>query len=410
MFDNIREYFMIAVRNLKNRSLRSWLTVFGIVMGVFLIMSLLSLSEGVKNTVERQLRSLGGDLIFVLPGDESNPMVGMMFGGEKLNKADLEMIKNTPGVDKVVTASYRGINVRYQEENKSLLIEGMDFKEGMDVMKKFQGWSLSEGQWPVSGQRQIVVGSEYKKDVFKKNVSAGSEFLINGKKYEVTGMLNSLGSKQDDKSIYMDIGLYQDLVGETRGTAQMAMVKIVDGSNPNKVADAIKENLKKTRKKISGSDDLNFAVITSEKVQGIAGGVLGIIQFAVLAFASIAIVVGGIGITNTMYTAVRERTREIGIMKAVGATNGAILTIFLFEAGIIGLFGGIGGTALGLGTAWAVEVYGQVHPMFYFHASFSPWIILFGLSFSFALGCLAGALPARQAAKLRPIEALRKYE
>jgi putative ABC transport system permease protein len=129
-----------------------------------------------------------------------------------------------------------------------------------------------------------------------------------------------------------------------------------------------------------------------------------------LAFASIAIVVGGIGITNTMYTAVRERTREIGIMKAVGAPNSAILSIFLFEAGIIGFIGGFAGTALGLLTAWSVELYGQVHPLFYFRASFSPWIILFGLSFSFVVGCIAGILPARRAARLRPIEALRKYE
>jgi ABC-type transport system, involved in lipoprotein release, permease component len=137
---------------------------------------------------------------------------------------------------------------------------------------------------------------------------------------------------------------------------------------------------------------------------------MAVIQFVILAFASIAIVVGGIGITNTMYTSVRERTREIGIMKAIGATNGAIMAIFLFEAGIIGFGGGIGGTILGLGVAAIVQAYGQVHPMFYFTASFSPWIVIFGMSFSFLIGCLAGILPARAAAKLRPIDALRKYE
>jgi len=410
MLDNTREYLKIAVRNLRMRSLRSWLTIFGIVIGVFLIMSLLSLSEGIKTTIERQLRSLGGDLIFVMPGDESNPLAGMMFGGQKLEKADLDMIAMTTGVDKVLSASYRSINIRFGNENKALLVQGMDFKEGMDIMKKFQGWSLSEGEWPSTGRKEVIVGSQFKKDVFKKSVNAGAEFTMNGKRYAVTGILNSLGSKQDDSTVYMDMGAYQDLTGEARGTAQMAMVKVVDGANPNRVAETIKENLKKTSKRTTGSDELNFAVITSEKVQGIAGGVLAVIQLAVLAFASIAIVVGGIGITNTMYTAVRERTREIGIMKAVGATNEAVLTIFLFEAGIIGLIGGIGGTALGLLTAWMVELYGQVHPLFYFRASFSPWIIIFGLTFSFFIGCAAGILPARRAAKLHPIEALRKYE
>lgn len=400
----------MAVHNLRMRSLRSWLTIFGIVIGVFLIMSLLSLSEGIKTTIERQLMSLGGDMIFVMPGDDSNPMMGMMFGGDKLEKEDLEMIGKTPGVEKVLAADYRSLNVRYKDENKSAVVQGFDFKEGQEILSKFQGWELTEGRWPFTGQREVIVGKEFKKNFFKHTVGAGSEFTIKGKRYAVVGMLESLGSKSDDQGIYMDIGVYQDLVGGKRGTGQMAMVKVVENANPNKVAEAIKENLKKTRKRVTGSDDLNFAVITAEKVQGIAGSVLGVIQFAVLAFASIAILVGGIGITNTMYTAVRERTREIGIMKAVGAPNGAILSIFLFEAGIIGLIGGVGGTTLGLGTAWAIEAYAQVHPLFYFRASFSPWIIIFGLSFSFVIGCLAGLLPARRAAKLRPIEALRKYE
>ena len=111
-----------------------------------------------------------------------------------------------------------------------------------------------------------------------------------------------------------------------------------------------------------------------------------------------------------MFTSVRERTREIGIMKAVGAKNSTILMIFLFEAGIIGFVGGLGGTLLGVILAKGIQIYGQVHPVFYFNASITPGLILFGLFFSFAVGCIAGLLPARAAAKLRPVEALRRYE
>jgi len=410
MFSNFKEYFKIAVRNLKMRSLRSWLTVFGIVIGVFLIITLLSLSEGIKDTISRQLMSLGGNMIFVMPGSEDNPLSGIMFGGDKLEKQDLAAIKNTEGVKTVLPASYQAINVRFGQENKSLIVEGFPLLEGMDVLKKFQGWSLLSGNWPQAGRKEVVLGIKFNQDIFKTVVVPGDELNIKGQRFIATGILNSLGSKQDDSSIFMDIGFFQDLVGQQRGTAQMAMVQIEDGADTNVVAQNIKDNLRRVQKRTYGSDSLNFAVITSEKVNDIAGGVMAVIQFAILAFASIAIVVGGIGITNTMYTSVRERTREIGIMKAIGATNEAIMAIFLSEASIIGLAGGIGGTILGLLTVWLVQAYGQVHPVFYFTASFSPWIVIFGLSFSFFIGCLAGLLPARRAAKLRPIDALRRYE
>jgi len=133
MFDTTKEYLKIAVRNLKMRSLRSWLTVFGIVIGVFLIISLLSLSEGVKETVNRQLMSLGGNMIFVTPGSEDNPM-SMMSGGNKLEKQDLAAIEDANGVKKILSAAYQAINVRYNEENKALMVEGFSLAEGMELL------------------------------------------------------------------------------------------------------------------------------------------------------------------------------------------------------------------------------------------------------------------------------------
>ena len=190
----------------------------------------------------------------------------------------------------------------------------------------------------------------------------------------------------------------------------MAMAKVEEGMPVDKVAGDVKESLEKTRKRISGEDTADFSVITSEKISGITGNVLDIIQFAVIIFAGIAILVGGISITNTMFTSIRERTREIGIMKAIGAKNSAVLTIFLIEAGIIGLAGGTGGIILGIISAKIIELYGRASPMFYFSASVSPGLILFGLAFSLFVGCFSGFFPARSAAKLKPTEALRRYE
>jgi len=407
--EQVREYFYIAWRNLKTRSLRSWLTIFGIVIGVFLIISLLSLSEGIKDTISQQLRALGGEMVFVIPGDLSNPFM-LLLGGDKLEKQDIEAIKKTEGVEEVLTMSYTSSVVRYEEESKGVFLMAIDWETGLEILKNFQGWSLEEGEWPISGKREVVVGQQVAHQIFEEKVRVNSEIVIKGRTMKVVGILNSLGSKMDDSGIYIDILLYQDLTGERRGSAQMAMVKIEEGTPLDEVAKDIKENLSETRKRRSGTAEADFSVITSDTMGDIAGNILAVIQIAIVAFAGIAIIVGGIGITNTMFTSVRERTREIGVMKAVGAKNSAVLSIFLFEAAIIGFSGGIGGTLLGVGFAKLIEIYGNVHPMFYFRSSIGPELIIFGLVFSFLVGCLAGFFPARQAARLKPVEALRRYE
>lgn len=405
----IGECFKIALKNLRTRSLRSWLTIFGIVIGVFLIIGLLSLSEGIKTTITQQLRALGGEMILIIPGDLSNP-VSMFLGGTKLEKIDIEVIKKTEGVEKVLTMSYQSVIARYEDEGKTIFLGGISWKEGIEILKKFQGWSLESGIWPIPGKREVIVGQQVAKEMFKEDIETGKEIILKGRKFKIVGVLNSLGSKTDDSFVYLDMDIYQELTGEKRGTAQMAMVKIIEGSDLDKVAEDLKRNLQEARKRRAGTDVADFSIITSEKMGDIAGSILAVIQFAVMAFTSIAIIVGGIGITNTMFTAVRERTREIGIMKAVGAKNSAVLAIFLFEAGIIGLGGGIGGTILGVAMAKIIETYMQIHPLIYFSASVTPGLIAFGLVFSFIVGCLAGFIPACQAAKLRPVEALRRYE
>ena len=407
--EQINEYFKIALRNLRTRSLRSWLTILGIVIGIFLIISLLSLSQGVKEAINQQMEAMGGDMIMVMPGSEENIM-GMMVGGEVLEKQDIAAIEKTKGVDSVLIMSYRGIVARYKEEAKMVFLTGLPWDESLELLERYQGWNLFEGRWPISGKKEVAVGKQWVIDVFGEKVKVGQEITMKGRKFKVVGILNSLGNKSDDGNIYLDIGLYQDLTGEKKGSARVAMVMIEEGLSPDEVAEDIKESLQKTRKRIAGEDIADFAVITSEKMIGVTNNILGIIQSAIILFASIAILVGGIGITNTMFTSIRERTREIGIMKAIGAKNSAVLTIFLIEAGIIGLIGGAGGIVLGIICAKIIELYTQANPVFYFSISISPSLVLFGLAFSVLTGCIAGFFPARKAARLKPVEALRRYE
>jgi putative ABC transport system permease protein len=210
--------------------------------------------------------------------------------------------------------------------------------------------------------------------------------------------------------IGLDMNIFKSVTGERKG-AKQAMAKVKAGYSPDVVAEKIKSNLNQNRKRQIGQKqaDSSYTVMTSEKTASIVGNVMGLIQAVIIGFASIAIIVGGIGIMNTMYTSVRERTKEIGIMKAVGAKNKTITTIFLIESGIFGMLGGVGGTLLGIILAKGIEIYFQIHPLFYLKADVGPGLIAFSLAFSFLVGCISGYLPARTAAKLKPVDALR-YE
>jgi putative ABC transport system permease protein len=402
----LKEYFKIAIKNLRTRPIRSWLTIFGIVIGVFLIVSLLSLSEGVKQTINKQLQMMGGDVIMVLPGEFSD-IITTMFGGSELSEEDIRAIKKAEGVDLALPMRYKAELVRYKNQQKTSLIYGLPMREGMDALKDQMGWTLTEGEWPIINKREVILGSLIPEEIFP-GIGVGDEIKIGGQRYDVVGILVSLGSKQDDQMIGMDLELFGELTGDRRG-APMVFVTVRPGYTADEVAENIEERLEETRKRKRGEDLPPFSVITSEKIAGIAGNILDVVQIAVLLFASIGMVVGGIGIMNTMYTSVHERTKEIGIMKAIGAKSSTITMIFLVESGVVGLMGGIGGTVLGLGLAKLVELYGDAHPVLYIDASVSPFIAFFGLAFSFLVGCISGFLPARKASKLKPVDALR-YE
>jgi len=403
-----KEYFKIALRNLTTRRLRSWLTTVGIVIGIFLIVSLMSLSEGLKGAVMQQLSMMGKDLITIMPGDITN-MMSSLIGGQKLTDDDINTIERTKGIAFVVPVNYTAGIMRYESQKKTVYIYGNDWEKALDIYINDLGWSLKEGRWPTPGKNEIIVGSIIASETFPGLKIGLEEAVIKGRNFKIVGILNSLGSKQDDSMIAMDLNIFHNITGEK--DAKMAFAKVQNGYSTDSVIEDLKANLNDSRKRIIGQkeNDSSYAVLSSEKIAGIVGNVMGLIQAVIIGFASIAIVVGGIGITNTMYTSVRERIKEIGIMKAIGAKNSTINIIFLIESGIFGTIGGLGGTFLGFLFAKAIEIYFQIHPLFYLKASVTPQLFIFSLVFSFLVGCISGFLPARSASKLKPVDALR-YE
>lgn len=403
---NLKEYIKIAARSLRRRPVRSWLTMIGVVIGVFLIISLLSLSEGMKGAMMQQLKMMGNDLIIIFPGEISD-LTTIMHGGLELTEDDIKAVKKSEGVETVVPMNYKGEAVRHGGRVKTILINGVSWEDGMDLLKNDMGWDLIAGQWPIAGKREIIVGKAVSEDIFP-GMEVGAEVTISGKKFKVVGILKSLGNKQDDSTITMDLDLFSEVTGERTG-AKMIMAKVKSGYSVDDVVENIEDNLNESRKRRRGEDLPSFSVLSSEKIAGIVGNIMMMVQVAIFGFASIAIIVGGIGIMNTMYTSVHERIREIGIMKAVGAKGRTITILFLIESGFFGLFGGLGGIILGLGVAKAAEFAVQTTGAFYLKASITPQLILFGLTFSFLIGCIAGYLPSRSASKLKPVDALR-YE
>lgn len=403
----LKEYIKIAIKNLYTRSLRSWLTILGVVIGVFLVVALLALSEGIKKAVLVQLKTMGEDVLMVLPGEGGDIFTAMM-GGLMLTDKDIKAMERADGVELVVPMLWRAETARHDGEAKTVSLMGYPREKAQDFLRTDMGFALVEGEWPRHGRREVMVGNIVPKDIFP-GAEIGDDILIDGKRFKITGVLRTMGNKQDDSLIGLDMPFFQQVTGISRG-AQFASIKIEKGYNPEEVSANITKKMEDTRKRARGSEDLPaFTIFTTENAIDVAGDILFLLQVMIFGVASIAVVVGGIGIMNTMYTSVRERTKEIGIIQAVGAKNSDITKIFLIESGLIGLIGGTGGVVLGMALAEAVEFYLQIHPVFQMEAVISPTLVISSLVASCVLGCLAGFLPTRQATKLNPVDALR-YE
>jgi putative ABC transport system permease protein len=401
----IKDFFKFAINSVEHRRLRSWLTILGIVIGVAAVVSLISISQGMQKAIEDQMAVLGTDNILIMPGG-GNMMTS--FGGmstSTLTQHDIDLIRGVRGVDHAFGMVYKYARVTYKDETKSIMVIGMPTDtESSWFIRKFNITS----RYPQTGDRyNAIVGADYPKAVtFDKALNVGGKIEIENQSFKIVGVLQEIGNRQDDSQIYIPIAIAQDMF-DVHDNFGMVYVKAKAGANVSKVAEDILQEMRHDRDEKKGEE--SFSVQTSEQLASTIGSILGIIGTILIGIASIALLVGGVGIMNTMYTSVLERTREIGIMKAVGAKNSDIMLIFLVESGLLGLIGGIIGVLLGAGMAIAAQTYASYagYPML--KALITPNLVAFGLLFSFTMGAISGFLPARQASKMKPADALR-YE
>jgi putative ABC transport system permease protein len=404
----IEDYFKLAIKNIKKRKLRSSLTVIGIFIAIITIFVLLSLSFGLNDYVNEQFKLLGTDKIIIMPrGQMGAPGTS---GAVELTLKDVEVIDRVRGVDKTTYVTIGNAKIEFKGNPRYYMAMGLPldattlnlFFESMNV-------NIDDGRLLKKGDKgKILIGYNYKyRNLFDRPVQVGDKIKINSKEFEVVGVLGAIGNPSDDQQVYISFDDFKELYN-SGDRVDMIYAKIKSGENVKTVADRVDKELMKFRNVNEKTKD--YDISTPEELMQSFQSILNILTVFLLGIGSISVLVGSIGIANTMYTSVLERNKEIGTMKAIGAKNSNILFIFVIEAGILGLIGGILGITAGIGIAKIIEYIANIYlGTSFLKASMDIRLIIGSLVFAFLIGIISGLTPSYQASKLKPVDALR-YE
>lgn len=402
----LKDYFRMAFQNLVHRKLRTFLTLIGIFVGIAAVVGLISLTQGFQNYLDDEFKELGADKIMISPA-------GSTFGSsdsvpDPLTTDDVDIVAKANGVKE---AGYFKYSVAQIDWGKDDLVFGIvytyPFDENRKLIEEVATLKVLDGR-PLkeSDRGKVAVGYDYAySSRFGENLVPGKKITVKGKEFEVVAVNEKIGNPSDDSSVVMTERDYEDLFGNDDEVSSI-IARVQEGKDPEDVVLNIEKDLRKYRNVKEGQED--FEVTTFQELIQAFLTIFAIVSVVLIGIAAISLVVGGIGIMNTMYTSVLERTKEIGIMKAIGARNSDILTIFLIESGLLGLTGGAIGVIMGLGIAKLVELIGSAAlGTELLKAAVPAWLVLGALAFAFILGSAFGLLPAKRAANMNPVDALR---
>ncbi len=399
------DYFRFCIRGLVQRKTRSYLTIIGIVIGIMAIVGLISIGVGMQVYMDEQIGKMGVNKIIIMPvppGGGFGPAAASTYFSDR----DAKAVDKVRGVDANCYMVYRTSIITYKNIDAVAPVVGMVPSIANEAYFDVQGYELESGRdLEDKDTHKITIGYWIAYKAFKvgdkyKEVKIGDKIEIKDQGFKVIGIMEEIGNRDDDMTIVMSLDDAEQLF-DVSGEYDFFFVKVKEGADPEDVAERIRDKLEKLR----GEED--FTVMTAAQLSETVGGILSAVSAVLVGIGAISLLVGGVGIMNTMYTSVTERTREIGIYKALGAENNTILTLFLVESGLIGVFGGLIGIVLGFGMALLVEMVGREMGVGLLYAWISWELALFALIFSFSIGVLAGFLPARSAAKMNPVDALR---
>jgi putative ABC transport system permease protein len=395
-----------SLQNLYHRKLRSFLTILSILIGITSIFAIISFGLGIKNYVDTLGDEMGADKLFVMSKGVGAPGTDDTFS---LSTDDINFIRKIKGTKEVEGIYMKSSEINFDSTKKYYFAMAYDPKKKEFIEEAFTVGIVKGRGLKTSDLNKIVLGYNYQvaNKIFKKAVRIGDKIEIDSNLMEVIGFFEEIGNPSDDANIYMSKKAYEKYYPDKKDEYGYIMIQAEKNVDPEILADKVEEKLRKYKGKEKGKE--NFYVQTFADMLEMFGSILGIINGVLILIALISMLVATVNIMNTMYTAVLERTKEIGVMKAIGAKNNEILFIFVFESGLLGFIGGCFGILVGYliakggGIAAANAGFSSLQPIF-------PWYLITGcLFFSFSVGCIAGILPSIQASKLKPVDALR-YE
>ncbi|MEG6586392.1 ABC transporter permease [Dendrosporobacter sp. 1207_IL3150] len=401
------ESVAIALNALVANKLRSILTMLGIIIGVGAVIAMISIGMGVQNKVETSIASLGSNLIMITPGAASSSGARQAAGSNTtLTMKDSQAIaREVPGITQVAPSVSRQFQLIAGNQNWTTSVQGTtpEYQEVRNTT--VQSGSFITNQDVETRNRVAVIGPTVATNLFGDVNAVGQTIRINKSPFKVIGVLESKGQSaggmdQDDTVIVPITTAQERLMGITY--VQMISVQVENTDSVNQVQDDL-TTLLRARHKITGDKTDDFSVRNMVSVMNTAAETTQTITLLLGNIAAISLLVGGIGIMNIMLVSVTERTREIGIRKALGAKYKDILMQFLIEAVVIGVVGGTIGILFGVGTSYVVSIFAG------WNTVISPVSIIAAFAFSVGVGLFFGIYPARKAALLDPIDALR-YE
>ncbi len=406
-----KDYFLLAWKNLKRRGVRSWLTLLGIFIGITAVVSLISLGDGLKIAVNSQFGIGSTEIISIQAGGVSGygpPGTGAV---NPLKEKDVDEIDKLDYVDVAIGRIIETVKINCDDQIDISFVASIPEGDKRTRVYEFLELEIEYGRLLQDGDTNaVLLGNDFvypEKKLLScgKKVEVGDIINIQGKNFKVAGILEKKGSFIVDQSILMMEKPLRQIMNNTENV-DIIVVKAKSKESIEMAKEQIEDLLRERRNVEIGEED--FEVSTPEAALATVNSVLTGVQIFIVLIASISILVGALGIINTMTTSVLERVKEIGIMKAIGAKNSDIFFQFFIEAGLLGLIGGIVGTSFGIliGFLGVNGINSFLGTSTAFKLNFL--LIIGTLLGSFVIGSISGIAPAMKAARMNPVEALRK--